>query len=88
MQLSLTNMAVAGVRMGIPIVTAPAAATMFIGEPFDEAYPLPGGGVGFRRTASMVMTFDHRIMNGIGAANFLTEVRQRAERIDDEPLTV
>ncbi len=84
MQLSLTNMAGAGVRLGIPVVAAPAAGTLFVGEPFDEAYPLPGGGIGFRRQATMVFSFDHRVANGIGAANFLNEVRSRVERLQEE----
>lgn len=84
MQLSLTNMAGQGVRMGIPVIAAPAAGTLFIGEPFDEAYPLPGGGIGFRRTAAMVLSFDHRIANGVGAANFLAEIRERVAGLEAE----
>ncbi len=84
MQISLTNMAGVGVRIGIPVLVAPSVATLFVGEPFDEAYPLPGGGIGFRRSASMVMTFDHRIANGIGAANFLAEIRRRVESLFSE----
>ncbi len=84
MQLSLTNMAGQGVRMGIPVIAAPAAGTLFIGEPFDEAHPLPGGGIGFRRTAAMVLSFDHRIANGVGAANFLAEIRERVAGLMNE----
>lgn len=84
MPLSLTNMAGTGVRRGTPVVVAPAVGTLFIGTPYDEAYPLPGGGVGFRRMASMVLTFDHRIVNGKGAADFLTEVKQRVEGLREE----
>jgi pyruvate dehydrogenase E2 component (dihydrolipoamide acetyltransferase) len=81
MQLSLTNMASAGVRMGIPVVVAPAVGTLFIGTPYDQAYPIPGGGIGFRRQANMVFTFDHRIANGVGAARFLEDIRLRVEAI-------
>lgn len=84
MPLSLTNMAGAGVRLGIPVVVAPAAGTLFLGAPYDQAIPLPGGGIGFRRQANMVFTFDHRLANGIGAARFLTEVRERVEGLKDE----
>jgi len=79
MQLSLTNMAGAGVRLGIPVVVAPAVGTLFIGAPYDQAFPLPGGGVEFRRQANMVLTFDHRIVNGLGAARFLGDIRSRVE---------
>jgi len=84
MQLSLTNMASAGVRMGIPVFAAPAVGTIFVGETYDEARPLPGGGIGFRRVANMVLSFDHRIANGIGAAHFLAEIRTRIENLRAE----
>jgi len=84
MQFSLTNMAGAGVRVGIPIIAAPAVATLFVGEVYDDAYPLSGGGIGFRRVANMVLSFDHRIANGIGAARFLSEIRDRVEGLTDE----
>jgi pyruvate/2-oxoglutarate dehydrogenase complex dihydrolipoamide acyltransferase (E2) component len=82
MQLSLTNMAGQGVRMGIPVIAAPAVGTLFVGEPFDEAYPIPTGGIAFRHMVSMVLSFDHRIVNGVGAANFLGEIRKRVEEIE------
>jgi pyruvate/2-oxoglutarate dehydrogenase complex dihydrolipoamide acyltransferase (E2) component len=82
MQLSLTNMAGAGVQLGIPVVVAPAVGTLFIGAPYDQAVPLPSGGVGFRRQANMVFTFDHRLANGIGAARFLSDIRERVEGFD------
>jgi pyruvate dehydrogenase E2 component (dihydrolipoamide acetyltransferase) len=84
MQLSLTNMASAGVRTGIPVVVAPAVGTLFVGAPYDEAYPLPGGSVGFRRIANMVFTFDHRVANGVGAARFLVDIQRRIEGIREE----
>ncbi len=84
MPLSLTNMASAGIRMGIPIIAAPAVATLFVGEVFDDAYPLAGGGIGFRRVANMVLSFDHRVANGIGAAKFLSEIRDRVEGLRDQ----
>jgi pyruvate dehydrogenase E2 component (dihydrolipoamide acetyltransferase) len=82
-QISLTNMASTGARFGIPVVAAPAVSTLFIGAPWDEAYPIEGGGIGFRRLASMVMTFDHRMANGIGAANFMNEIVHTLERLPE-----
>jgi pyruvate/2-oxoglutarate dehydrogenase complex dihydrolipoamide acyltransferase (E2) component len=79
MQIILTNLARTGARFGTPVLAAPSVATIYAGAPYDEAYPLQGGGVGFRRIAHLVMTFDHRAANGMGAAAFLGEVRQRCE---------
>ncbi|HSV73027.1 MAG TPA: 2-oxo acid dehydrogenase subunit E2 [Chthonomonadales bacterium] len=84
MQLTLTNLRHADVRTGIPVVTAPAVGTVFVGAPFDEAYPLAAGGIGFRRMACIVLSFDHRIVNGLGAAGFLADVKRRAEAMREE----
>ncbi len=84
MQVSLTNMGTTGARFGIPVVAAPAVATLFVGTPYHEAYPLETGGVGFRKTAHLVMTFDHRLANGIGAAAFLVDIKARVEAIDSQ----
>jgi pyruvate dehydrogenase E2 component (dihydrolipoamide acetyltransferase) len=77
MQMSLTSLAQTGARRGIPALISPAVATLFIGAPYPEACPLPDGAVGLRTVASMAMTFDHRLINGIGAASFLQEVQRR-----------
>ncbi|MEP6755615.1 MAG: biotin/lipoyl-containing protein [Chthonomonadales bacterium] len=79
MQISLTNMSSAGIRWGIPVVVAPSAGTLFIGAPFDEAVPKAESGFEFVRVAKMVFTFDHRIANGIGAAKFLSAIKERVE---------
>lgn len=78
MQISLTSLAQTGARRGVPALVPPAVATLFIGAPYPEACPLPDGAIGFRTTANMTMTFDHRLINGFGAASFLQEVQQRA----------
>ena len=83
-QLTVTNMAAQRVRRGIPVLVAPAAGTLFVGEAFDQAVPLPGGGVGFRKMAVVVFTFDHRIANGVGAASFLNAIRRRVENLPRE----
>ncbi|MGC8669383.1 MAG: 2-oxo acid dehydrogenase subunit E2 [Chthonomonadales bacterium] len=83
-QLTITNMAAQRVRRGIPVLVAPAVGTLFVGEAFDQAVVHEGGGVGFRRTAIVVFTFDHRIANGVGAASFLNAIRRRIENLPRE----
>lgn len=83
-QLTITNMAANRVRRGIPVLVAPAAGTLFVGEAFDQAVPLQNGGVAFRRMAVVVFTFDHRIANGVGAASFLSAIRRRVENLPRE----
>lgn len=78
--LSLTNMQSHGLRDAIPVVVPPAVATVFLGEVYvgiaqssDELKPA--------RLVNVTMTFDHRVANGVGAANFLSSVRRRLETI-------
>jgi pyruvate/2-oxoglutarate dehydrogenase complex dihydrolipoamide acyltransferase (E2) component len=69
------------VRSAIPIVVPPAIATLFIGAP----YAVPDGKTGEGKLAevvSLVLTFDHRWINGVGAAAFLSDVRKGIERFD------
>lgn len=75
--VSLTNMQAYGLRDAVPVVVAPSMATIFLGEPYwslgEDKEP--------RRVANVGMTFDHRIANGVGAAEFLAAIRTRLEKI-------
>ena len=80
-QMTVTHMPATRIRVGIPVVVSPAVATLFVGPPFDEAYPGPDGAVRFRRTSIGVMTFDHRVINGNGASDFLRAVEREIARL-------
>jgi pyruvate dehydrogenase E2 component (dihydrolipoamide acetyltransferase) len=76
--VTVSNIGKAGMKIGIPAIVAPAVATLAIGQ----TYPLPvpdGTGFKFRPTVMATLSFDHRIANGVGAANFLNEVKQELE---------
>jgi len=73
--LTASNIGVVGMRKGIPLVVAPAVATLALGQVYDEPIPTPEG-FAFRKTACLTMSFDHRLLNGIGAANFLNDLRE------------
>jgi pyruvate dehydrogenase E2 component (dihydrolipoamide acetyltransferase) len=85
--LTVSNVGTAGVRLGIPVVVKPAVATMALGEVQDRPYPGPAG-IEFRKTATLVLTFDHLIINGVGAANFLADVKRMIEAYELERRTV
>ena len=75
--VSVSNIGVSDMRSGIPVVVAPAIATLALGA--VQQQPVPDGeGFKFRPVATLTMSFDHRLINGIGAANFLNEVRALA----------
>lgn len=76
--VTISNIGSAGMRWGIPAIVSPGIATLVIGEIFDQ--PVPDGvGVRFQKTAELTLSFDHRIMNGIGAADFMSDLKKRIE---------
>ncbi|HAV14267.1 MAG TPA: hypothetical protein DCX06_12355 [Opitutae bacterium] len=79
--LSISSMAAYNVRSAIPIVVPPSIATLFIGAPYLLPDPKSKGG-DTMEVISLVLTFDHRWINGVGAASFLSDVRKGIERFD------
>lgn len=79
--LTISSMGAYNVRSAIPVVVPPSIATLFIGAPYQLPDPkAKDGGVG--EVASLVLTFDHRWINGVGAAAFLSDVRKGIERFE------
>lgn len=79
--ISISSMGAYNVRSAIPIVVPPSIATLFIGAPYQMPDPKSKDG-GQMEVASLVLTFDHRWINGVGAAAFLSDVRKGIERFD------
>ena len=78
--ISLTNMQSFGLRDAIPVVVSPGVATLFIGEVYlglDQESDTPK----VRRQVNLALSFDHRLINGVGAAKFLNAVKQSVESI-------
>lgn len=72
--VTVSNIGKAGMRIGIPAIVAPAVATLAIGESF--AHPIPDGdSFKFKTMVTATLSFDHRIVNGVGTANFMNEVK-------------
>jgi pyruvate dehydrogenase E2 component (dihydrolipoamide acetyltransferase) len=61
-QLLLSYMADHEITHATPILVSPAIAVLFVGAPYEQ---------GDRTLANLVLTFDHRLINGVGAAKFL-----------------
>lgn len=78
--ISLTNMQAAGLREAVPVVVPPAVATLFLGEVFN-ALDSKVSEIKVRRVVNLTLTFDHRVMNGMGAAEFLNAVKAKVETI-------
>jgi pyruvate dehydrogenase E2 component (dihydrolipoamide acetyltransferase) len=78
--VTISNIGKAGMRIGIPAIVAPAVATLAIGEAF--AHPVPeGDSFKFKTMVTATLSFDHRIANGVGAANFMNDVKSKIETI-------
>ena len=79
--ITVSNIGKAGMKIGIPAIVAPAVATLAIGEAF--AHPVPDGdSFRFQTMVTATLSFDHRIANGVGAANFLSEIKSRIESFE------
>ncbi len=76
--ISVSNMGKAGIRIGIPAIVAPAVATLALGVSFWQPFPHDKS-VRFQQMVTATLSFDHRVINGIGAANFLNDVKLEVE---------
>jgi pyruvate dehydrogenase E2 component (dihydrolipoamide acetyltransferase) len=68
-QFLLTYMEPYELTDAIPVLVAPAVAVLFIGSSYDQ---------GDQLLANLALTFDHRLIQGIEAAEFLKTVVQKA----------
>lgn len=67
-QLLLTYLGATGIEDAIPVLVSPAIGILFLGAPFVQDGALK---------ANLVLTFDHRLIYGIEAANFLNSLADR-----------
>ncbi|MFL6518838.1 MAG: thiamine pyrophosphate-dependent enzyme [Chthoniobacterales bacterium] len=76
--LVISSLGAFGVRAAAPIVVPPSIATLFVGSAHYETI-----GDGKKSEAveviTLSLTFDHRVVNGAGAANFVHDVKQQIE---------
>ena len=72
--LNITSLGAFGVEVATPIVVPPSMATLFIGKAHDRMVN-DEGVVYPAEVVTLSLTFDHRVVNGAGAAAFLQEVK-------------
>ena len=75
----ISSLGAFGVRAGMPIVVPPSVGTLFVGSAHQEM--LADGKK--QQTAEVItlsLTFDHRVVNGAGAANFVHEIKEQIEQ--------
>jgi 2-oxoisovalerate dehydrogenase E1 component len=83
----ITSLGAFGVKAGAPIVVPPSVGTLFVGTAHCELIPNKDR----NKTAEVItlsLTFDHRVVNGAGAAAFASEIKKQIEgfRIPSEKM--
>jgi 2-oxoisovalerate dehydrogenase E1 component len=77
----ISSLGAFGVRAAAPIVVPPSVGTLFVGSAHYETF----GDGKKSQTAEVItlsLTFDHRVVNGAGAASFVHEVKEQIERFE------
>ncbi|MEP6709551.1 MAG: thiamine pyrophosphate-dependent enzyme [Verrucomicrobiota bacterium] len=77
----ISSLGAFGVRAAAPIVVPPSVGTLFVGSAHHE---ILGDGKKNQSTEviTLSLTFDHRIVNGAGAANFVHEIKELIEKFE------
>ena len=74
----ITSLGAFGVKAGAPIVVPPSVGTLFVGTAHHEMISNEKK----NETAEVItlsLTFDHRVVNGAGAAAFANEIKKQIE---------
>jgi 2-oxoisovalerate dehydrogenase E1 component len=75
----ITSLGAFGVKAGAPIVVPPSVGTLFIGTAHRELVRDKRDKNGAAEVITLSLTFDHRVVNGAGAASFAHEVKELIE---------
>ena len=76
--VNITSLGAFGVESATPIVVPPAMATLFIGSAHERLIN-DGGVIHPAEVITLSLTFDHKVVNGAGAAAFVQEVKSQME---------
>jgi 2-oxoisovalerate dehydrogenase E1 component len=74
----ISSLGAFGVRTGAPIVVPPSVGTLFIGTAHNEVIS-DGKSNQTTEVITLSLTFDHRVVNGAGAANFVHDIKKEIE---------
>jgi pyruvate/2-oxoglutarate dehydrogenase complex dihydrolipoamide acyltransferase (E2) component len=77
----ITSLGAFGVKAGAPIVVPPSVATLFVGTAHRELISNQNKNES-AEVITLSLTFDHRVVNGAGAAAFANEIKKQIERFE------
>ena len=72
----ITSLGAFGVKAGVPIVVPPSVGTLFVGTAHRELIQ-DGSKNKSAEVITLSLTFDHRVVNGAGAASFANEIKKQ-----------
>src|SRR5262249_14592731 len=72
----ITSLGAFGVKAGAPIVVPPSVGTIFVGTAHRALIP-NGKKNESAEVITLSLTFDHRVVNGAGAASFANEIKKQ-----------
>lgn len=72
-QLLVTYMGAHEITDAVPVLVAPAIAVLFAGATYERDGKL---------LANLALTFDHRLINGVGAADFLNDIAKQVQAVE------
>ena len=74
----ISSLGAFGVKVGAPIVVPPSVGTLFVGTAHPEIIP-NGKKSETTEVVTLSLTFDHRVVNGAGAASFVHAIKEQIE---------
>ncbi len=80
----ITSLGAFGVKAGAPIVVPPSVGTLFVGTAHRELIPNRNKNES-AEVITLSLTFDHRVVNGAGAASFANEIKKQIEGFKISP---
>lgn len=81
----ITSLGAFGVKAGAPIVVPPSVGTLFVGSAHRELLGDKTDKNGATEVITLSLTFDHRVVNGAGAASFVHEIKELIEKFKIPP---
>ncbi len=76
--VNITSLGAFGIESATPIVVPPSMGTLFVGSAHERLYN-ENGMIHPVEVITLSLTFDHKVVNGGGAAAFLYEIKDQME---------
>jgi 2-oxoglutarate dehydrogenase E2 component (dihydrolipoamide succinyltransferase) len=79
---TITNPGIFGAVYGLPLINQPQAAILGVGS-IDKRAVVVDDAIAIRPTCHITLGYDHRIIDGAGAGQFLSYLKERLENFDE-----